>query len=113
MTAAQFRAMALALPGASEASHHGHPDFRVAGKVFATLDWPARGWGMVRLRPEDQDHFVRAAPATFSPVRGTWGRQGCTSVKLRSARVGVLRPAIEAAWHRHAPARLRAALDRP
>src|ERR1700740_1614505 len=55
MTAEEFRKMALSLPEASEAAHMGHPDFRVGGKIFATLSPPGQGWAMVKLTPEQQD----------------------------------------------------------
>ncbi len=66
---------------------------------------------MVRLRPEDQAHFSRAAPTVFSPVPGAWGQQGSTRVKLAAARIGLLRQAMEAAWHHRAPVALRRALE--
>ena len=47
---------------------------------FATLGYPGRGWGMVKLTPEQQDWLVRASPSTFSPVNGASGP--------RSSRVG-------------------------
>jgi len=40
MTPEMFRELALQLPGASEGEHHGHADFRVGGKIFATLGYP-------------------------------------------------------------------------
>src|SRR5947199_3289957 len=67
MTAREFRSLALSLPRASEAAHMGHPDFRVAGRIFATLGYPRSGWGMVKLTPEQQELFVRAQPAVFAP----------------------------------------------
>ena len=62
MTAADFRRMALRLPGAIEAAHMGHPDFRVSGKIFATLGYPKRDFAMVQLTPEQQELFVKAEP---------------------------------------------------
>ena len=53
MTEEQFRSIALSLPETSESAHMCHPDFRVGGKIFATL-WPAAGWAMVKLTPEQQ-----------------------------------------------------------
>jgi len=72
MTAAEFRRMALSLPDAIEASHMGHPDFRVGGKIFATLGYPRRAVGMGALTPEQQELFVRSEPKTFTPVPGGW-----------------------------------------
>jgi hypothetical protein len=54
MTTADFRRLALALPETAEHAHMDHPDFRVRGKIFATLGYPAQGWGRVKLTPEQQ-----------------------------------------------------------
>jgi YjbR len=70
MTSEQFRRMALRFPGSSERSHMGHPDFRVGGKIFATLGYPEEGWAMVKLLPEQQREFVKAEPGRFVPVKG-------------------------------------------
>src|SRR2546426_5700970 len=89
MTAREFRTIALSLPQASEAAHMGHPDFRVGGRIFATLGYPRSGWGMVKLTPEQQELFVRAQPLAFAPVKGAWGRAGATkdrkSTRLNSS----------------------------
>ena len=85
MTAHEFRRVALSLPRACEAAHMGHPDFRVAGRIFATLGYPRSGWGMVKLTPEQQELFVRTEPATFAPVKGAWVARA-TSVRWRTAR---------------------------
>jgi hypothetical protein len=98
MTADDFRAMALSLPNTAEAAHFNHPDFRVRGTVFATLGYPSRLWGMVALSPEEQAHFCDTEPGVFVPVKGTWGREGATQVKLSAARKPVLRAALLAAW---------------
>jgi len=75
-----------------------HPDFRVGGKIFATLAYPDAAWGMVKLNPEQQFNFVREYPASFIPVKGAWGLQGCTSVQLSKTTAPVLRPAMKLAW---------------
>ena len=106
MTAAQFRRMALSLPDASEAAHMGHRDFRVAGRIFATLGYPRSGWGMVALTPEQQELFVRAQPAAFAPVTGGWGRGGATNVRWRAAKKGAVREVLITAWRNRAPKRL-------
>ena len=97
MTAREFRRIALALEGAEERAHMGHPDFRVNGKIFATLKYPDEGWGMVKLPPADQDRFMRECPGVFVPCNGAWGRQGCTSVLLKAVKADVLTEAIRAA----------------
>ena len=112
MTPAAFRKLALSLPGATESAHVGHPDFRVRKKVFATLAYPDVAWGMVKLTPAQQRSFVRAHPAVFEPVRGGWGLRGATGVKLRTATVAVLRPALERAWRNIAPSSPPAAAGR-
>jgi hypothetical protein len=98
MTAEQFRRIALSLPEAEERAHMRHPDFRVGGKIFATLAYPNDDWGMIKLTPPLQKRFVAADPRGFSPVKGTWGERGCTSVCLKAARVAPVRAAMEAAW---------------
>jgi hypothetical protein len=75
MTAQEFRDLALGLPGATEAAHMGHPDFRVRGKVFAALG-PGDAWGMAKLTPDRPALFVRTEPKVFQPVNGAWGRRG-------------------------------------
>jgi hypothetical protein len=104
MKAEGFRRLALSLPGAAEVGHMGHPDFRVGGKIFATLGYPDGEWGMVKLTPEQQEAFVSAEPDVFRPVKGAWGRGGATSVSLRTARVRSLRVALTVAWRNAAPA---------
>jgi hypothetical protein len=95
MTADKFRALALSIPGASESEHMGHPDFRLAGKIFATLGYPDEHHGMVKLNAEQQRMFMRKAPGVFNPCSGAWGRQGATSVHLASAKVAVVRSALD------------------
>jgi hypothetical protein len=106
MTPDMFRKLALQLPGACEGEHMGHADFRVAGKIFATLGYPSAGFAVVLLSPEAQAAFVRAEPATFSPVKGGWGRRGSTHVHLKAAERKVIEAALLAAWKRKAPKRL-------
>jgi hypothetical protein len=103
MTATEFRRLALSLPDAIEAAHMGHPDFRVAGKIFATLGYPRSGFGVVVLTPEQQELFVRTEPKTFAPVPGGWGKQGSTHVLLRTARKTAVREALNVAWQNRAP----------
>jgi hypothetical protein len=106
MTANEFRRLALSLPSVVEASHMGHPDFRVAGKIFATLDYPSTGWSVVRLTAEQQELFVRTQPKSFAAVKGGWGRAGATNVRLPKAPKGAVREALVLAWRNRAPKRL-------
>jgi hypothetical protein len=97
MTAEDFRRLALDMPGASGSAHMHHPDFRVRGKIFATLGHPDKAWGMVKLTPEQQRAFIQSDGAAFVPVKGAWGERGCTNVRLSKAREALLQEAIAAA----------------
>ena len=88
-----------------------HPDFRVGGKVFATLGYPSAGWAMVKLMPDQQQDFVRAEPEVFVAVKGGWGRRGATNVRLKAVEKAALRKALEAAWRNTAPKRIVAEFD--
>ena len=85
MTADKFRSLALSLPEVSESAHMGHPDFRVSGKIFATLG-PDEDWGMVKLKPDEQASFIRAEPDIFRPASGAWGRRGSTIISCAMQR---------------------------
>jgi hypothetical protein len=111
VTADEFRSFALELPEAVEEEHMEHPDFRVRGKIFATLGPSHDEWGMVKLTPEQQSDFVRDEPHVFEPFPGAWGRRGCTKVRLEHAQEITVREALEAAWRNTAPRRLVEALD--
>jgi hypothetical protein len=104
MTPDDFRRLALALPEASEASHMGHPDFRVQNKIFATL-WPKEGRGVVMLTPEQQKILIDLKPAVFAPVPGGWGRRGSTNVNLDTADEISLTSVLLMAWRNKAPRR--------
>jgi hypothetical protein len=106
VTAKDFRQLALSLPETEEHAHMNHPDFRIAGKIFATLGYPDKTRGMVKLSPEDQHYFSRDYPDAFAPVKGAWGRRGATSVDLKAARKEILSKAMAAAWRNTAPKRL-------
>jgi hypothetical protein len=97
MTSDKFRKMALEVPTAVERSHMNHPDFRVAGKIFASLGVPDENWGMVKLTPEQQRTFIEKAPEVFKPSSGAWGRQGYTNVYLPVAKPTIVRTALDAA----------------
>jgi hypothetical protein len=106
MTVNDFRKIALALPETEERVHMDHPDFRVNGKVFATLGYPDKFHGMVKLPPEEQHYFSKEHPGVFIPVNGAWGRRGATSILLKGVKKDTLRKAIRAAWRNTAPKRL-------
>jgi hypothetical protein len=86
------------MPDAVESSHMGHADFRVGGKIFATLGWPDERWAMVKLKPEQQAQLVAAAPDLFVPVAGGWGRRGSTNVLLAVAEKSAVKDALATAW---------------
>jgi hypothetical protein len=98
VTANDFRRLALSFPECEERSHMDHPDFRVGGKIFATLGYPEEGWAMVKITPVEQEMLVKAQPKVFNPCTGAWGRRGATNVRLKAARKPTLRRALEAAW---------------
>jgi hypothetical protein len=98
MTAADFRRIALSLEGAEEGSHMGAVDFRVGGRIFATLASQTQGYGNLMLTPEVQAAFVAELPELFLPVAGGWGRMGATHIILAKAKKDVLTGALQAAW---------------
>jgi hypothetical protein len=98
MTAADFRRIALSLPGAEEGSHMGSADFRVGGRIFATLAAQGKGYGNLMLTPEQQADFVAERPDVFLPVPGGWGRNGATHLRLAEANEDLLTGALQAAW---------------
>jgi hypothetical protein len=97
MTNDEFRKMALEIPKAVERSHMNHPDFRLTGKIFASLGVPDKNWGMVKLTAEQQRIFIEKAPEIFKPSSGAWGRQGYTNVYLASAKASIVSAALDAA----------------
>ncbi len=111
MNEEEFRNMALSFPEAREDAHMSHPDFRVCGKIFATLGFPGDGRGMVKLTPEQQTEFVRAEPGVFQPCNGAWGRRGATYVCLAQVTEDIMRRALVAAWRNTAPKRLSQELE--
>lgn len=98
MNVDDFRRIALSLEGAEESSHMGQPDFRVGGRIFATLASSAQGYGNLMLTPEQQAAFVEELPNVFLPVAGGWGRNGATHIRLARANEDVLAGALRTAW---------------
>ena len=98
MNAEDFRRIALSLEGAEEGSHMGAADFRVGGKIFATLAAQDQGYGNLKLTPEMQADFVAEAPDIFVPIHGGWGKMGMTHIRLAKASEDVLAGALRAAW---------------
>jgi|SRR5271166_3545162 len=98
MNTRDFRRIALSLPGAEESSHMGHPDFRVGGRIFATLASAKQGYGNLMLSPEQQTAFVGELPEVFFPIAGGWGRMGMTHIRLAAANEDVLAGALHTAW---------------
>jgi len=106
MTLNEFRALALGFPEAIESAHMHHPDFRVGGKIFATLGYPNEHSAMVKLSAQEQEQFVQTNPGIFKPVKGAWGRQGATNINLPAATTDIVHEALSAAWRKTAPKRL-------
>ncbi len=115
ITADDFRQLALSMQDAIEGAHMGHPDFRVNGRIFATLHTGDRS-GMVKLTPEEQQELMRENPAMFEPSPGAWGRGGSTTVILKAADITTLRAAMNLAWQQAVskpPVKKRAAKQAP
>ena len=100
-SARDFRRVVLALEGASEGTHMGHPDFRANGRIFATLQ-SDMSWGMVKLTPDQQQRFVRDYPEAFKLAAGSWGLGGSTLVHLPSVNEDTLGEAVTLAWQNNA-----------
>ncbi|SNS92232.1 YjbR protein [Granulicella rosea] len=100
MNVADFRRIALSLEGVEESSHMGSPDFRVGGRIFATLAMQAQGYGNLMLSPEQQAAFLADQPKLFLPVHGGWGRMGATHIRLAQANEDQLAGALHTAWNR-------------
>jgi hypothetical protein len=98
MTPNDFRRIALSLEGAEEGSHAGAADFRVGGRIFATLASEKQGYGNLLLTPEQQTAFVEEAPGIFLPIPGGWGRNGFTHMVLSAANEDLLLGALRTAW---------------
>jgi hypothetical protein len=98
MKAADFRRIALSLEGVEESSHMGAPDFRVGGRIFATLASQSKGYGNLMLTPEQQAAFIEERPDVFVPIAGGWGRMGMTHIRLAKATEDVLAGALRTAW---------------
>src|SRR3982074_3179746 len=98
MKATDFRRIALSLEGAEEGSHMGAVDFRVGGRIFATLASEDKGFGNLMLTPELQAQFVEELPEVFLPIHGGWGRMGSTHIRLAKANEDVLTGALRTAW---------------
>jgi hypothetical protein len=92
-----FRRIACGLPGAEESAHMGNPDFRVGGRIFATLSGQARGRGVLKLTIEQQAAFIAELPEVFEPVQGGWGRMGMTYIVLDRADEQTMRGALTTA----------------
>src|SRR6266436_4002335 len=98
MNAADFRRIALSLEGAEEGSHMGSPDFRVGGRIFATLASQKQGYGNLMLTPEQQAELVAEQPEIFVPIAGGWGRMGMTHIRLAETNEDVVAGALRMAW---------------
>ncbi len=112
MTTNDFLELALSFPEAVESAHMRHPDFRVGGRIFATLGYPGKEWAVVKLTRDEQKRFVQRDPRIFQPVKGAWGRRGNTNVYLPAAKIDIVREALAAAWRNTTPKRMAETLQR-
>ncbi len=113
MDAADFREMALSFDGAEEGSHMGAPDFRVGGRIFATLAMQHLGFGNLMLSPELQQALIAEAPEVFLPIPGGWGRMGCTHVRLAEASAQQMFKGLKVAWSLRVDKNNRSRSSRP
>jgi hypothetical protein len=113
MNADDFRQLALSFDGAEEGSHMGSPDFRVGGRIFATLAMERRGFGNLMLSPELQRALIAESPDVFLPIHGGWGRQGCTHIRLAEATPEQLLKGLHAAWNLRVEKNSRSRPSRP
>ena len=107
MTPEDFRRLALNLTEAVELAHMGTPDFRVRGKIFATVS-EGKAVATLKLQREQQEMVCAAEPALFSPVPGRWGESGWTHLQLDHADPTTVRSVLGMAWRNVAPKRLAA-----
>ena len=98
MTPDDFRRIALSLEGAEQGSHMGATDFRVGGRIFATLASVHLGYGNLMLTPEIQAGFLEDRPDIFLPIAGGWGRMGMTHIRLAQSTEDVMEGALRTAW---------------
>ena len=112
MTAADFRRIALSLEGAEEGSHMGTQDFRVGGRIFATLGSQAQGYGNLMINLEMQAEFIAGAPEVFLPIAGGWGKMGMTHIRLAATNEDMLTGALRAAWKLRVQKNLKPAAGR-
>ena len=113
MTPADFTRLALGFDGAEQGSHMGAVDFRVGGRIFATLAAVGKGYGNVMISPEQQRDFIAELPDVFVPVVGKWGEAGVTHIRLAAANEDVVRGALHAAWKRRVEANAKMGPVRP
>ncbi len=107
MTPADFKRIALSLEGVEEGSHMEAVDFRIGGRIFATLASQSQGYGNLMLAPEEQSAFCQELPDVFLPIAGGWGRMGMTHIVLANASEDLLRGALQTAWRLRVEANAR------
>ena len=108
MTVAEFRRRALRLPGTVEGAHMDHADFRVGGKIFATLGYPDDEHAVVLLPADEQQRYVETAASAFAAVKGAWGKNGATQMRLAEVETATADAALLIAWRKRAPKKLLA-----
>lgn len=108
---AAVRRLVAQLPEAREGAHHGHPDFRVRNRIFATLG-PAEDRAALHLPYLQARALAAAAPDTYALVADrepfAW-----VSVRLGQVALADLRDLLEQAWRWRAPAAVVARYEAP
>lgn len=113
MTAEDFRRIALSFPDTAEGSHMGSVDFRVGGRIFATLASVKLGYGNLMFDPDTQAGFLADMPEVFLPIAGGWGRMGMTHIRLAQADEDILTGALRTAYNLRVKANARTARKSP
>lgn len=104
MTQDEFRALAASFPEAAAGSHFDTSDFRVGGRIFATLR-KTDGRAVLKLSHDEQQLLMATAPGLFEPVTGAWGRKGWTRVVLEASDAATVRHAMAMAYRSVTPKR--------
>jgi hypothetical protein len=104
--AADFRRIALALEGTSEAPHFDRAAFKVK-RIYATLAADRRTANL-KFAPDEQEMKCLLAPEAFAPVPNAWGQQGWTIVTLSKLSATELKAALEIAWRHSLPSKASA-----
>jgi hypothetical protein len=101
MTADEFSALALSVDGSEPGAHFGKRDFRLGGKIFASL--PADAVANLKLTPDQQMMMIEMQPTLFAVLPNAWGARGWTALGLEKADGDTVRTALAFAAGNVAP----------